>query len=81
MPFPEFLRSSYSLTTAYRLVRSHDTLAEARLLLTNDHVRTAVNRVYYADLVTFDRADVGAWIHEAEKFVEQVARSVEGFPH
>ena len=35
----------------------------------------------YADLVTFDRTDVGAWLHEAEKFVEQVARSVEGFPH
>ena len=122
----------------YRLARSHESLAEARLLLTNDHVRTAVNRVYYAcfyavsallwaeghsspkhsgiralfdhhwiapgrlpksmgrfyrqlfdsrqkgdyaDLVTFDRADVGAWIHEAEKFVAQVARSVEDFPH
>ena len=122
----------------YRLTRAHESLAEAKLLLANDHVRTAVNRVYYAcfyavsalllaeghsspkhsgiralfdqhwivpgrlpksmgrfyrqlfdsrqkgdyaDLVTFDRADVGAWIHEAEKFVAQVARSVEGFPH
>jgi uncharacterized protein (UPF0332 family) len=34
----------------------------------------------YADLVTFDRADVATWLHEAEKFVEHVARSVEGFP-
>ncbi len=33
----------------------------------------------YADLVTFDRADVNAWVHKAAKFVEQVAGSVEGF--
>jgi hypothetical protein len=121
----------------YRLTRAHESLAEARLLLANDHVRTAVNRVYYAcfyavsalllaeghsspkhsgiralfdqhwivpgrlpksmgrfyrqlfdsrqkgdyaDLVTFDRTEVGAWLHEAEKFVEQVTRSLEGFP-
>ena len=32
----------------YRLARSHESLAEARLLLTHDQVRTAVNRVYYA---------------------------------
>ncbi len=118
----------------YRLTRAHESLAEARLLFANDHVQTAVNRVYfacfyavsalllvegysspkhsgiralfdqhwivpgrfpksmgrfyrhlfdsrqkgdYADLVVFDRKDVGTWIHEAEKFVEQVARSVE----
>ena len=121
----------------YRLTRAHESLAEARLLLANDHVRTAVNRMYYAcfyavsalllaeghsspkhsgiralfdqhwivpgrlpksmgrfyrqlfdsrqkgdyaDLVTFDRTEVGAWLHEAEKFVEQVTRSLEGFP-
>ena len=121
----------------YRLARAHEALVEARLLLVNDHVRTAVNRVYYAcfyavsalllaegysspkhsgiralfdqhwvvpgrlpksmgrfyrrlfdsrqkgdyaDLVTFDRAEVGTWIDEAENFVEQVARSVEAFP-
>ena len=32
----------------YRLARAHESLAEARLLLVNDHVRTAVNRLYYA---------------------------------
>ena len=32
----------------YRLTRARESLAEARLLLDNDHVRTAVNRVYYA---------------------------------
>jgi uncharacterized protein (UPF0332 family) len=32
----------------YRLARAHESLAEARLLLANDHVRTAVNRLYYA---------------------------------
>ena len=118
----------------YRLTRARESLAEARLLLDNDHVRTAVNRVYYAcfyavsalllaeehsspkhsgiralfdqhwiapgrlpknmgrfyrqlldsrqkgdyaDLVTFDRAEVSAWVEEAEKFVGQVARSAE----
>jgi uncharacterized protein (UPF0332 family) len=34
----------------------------------------------YADLVTFDRAEVSAWLYEADEFVGQVARSVEGFP-
>ena len=66
----------------------------------NDHVRTAVNRAYYAcfyavsallfdsrqkrdyvDLVTFDRKEVNAWVHEAGRFVEQLARSVEGLSH
>jgi uncharacterized protein (UPF0332 family) len=121
----------------FRLTRAHESLAEARLLLANDHLRTTVNRVYYAcfyavsalllveghsspkhsgiralfdqhwivpgrlprslgrfyrqlfdsrqkgdyaDLVTFDRAEVTAWLCEADKFVEQVTRSVEGFP-
>jgi uncharacterized protein (UPF0332 family) len=32
----------------------------------------------YADLVTFDCAEVSAWVREAEQLVEQVARSVEG---
>ena len=32
----------------YRLARATESLAEAKLLLTNDHVRTAVNRLYYA---------------------------------
>jgi len=31
----------------YRLARAYESLAEAQLLLANDHVRTAVNRVYY----------------------------------
>jgi uncharacterized protein (UPF0332 family) len=119
----------------YRLARARESLAEAELLLPNDHVRTAVNRLYYAcfyavsallltegysspkhsgvralfdqhwivpgrltkdmgrfyrrlfdarqkgdyaDLVTFDRAEVSFWIAEAGKFVEQVARQVEG---
>ena len=84
----------------YRLARAHESLAEARLLLANDHVRTAVNRAYYAcfyavsallfdsrqkgdyvDLVTFDRKEVNAWVHEAGRFVEQLARSVEGLSH
>lgn len=118
----------------YRLARARESLAEAELLLANDHVRTAVNRLYYAcfyavsalllteghsspkhsgvralfdqhwivpgrlprdigrfyrqlfdarqkgdyaDLVTFDRAEVSIWIAEAGNFVEQVARLVE----
>jgi hypothetical protein len=32
----------------YRLARAQESLAEAELLLANDHVRTAVNRLYYA---------------------------------
>ena len=121
----------------YRLTRARESLAEARLLLANDHVRTTVNRVYYAcfyavsalllaeghsspkhsgiralfdqhwivpgrlpksmgrfyrqlfesrqkgdyaDLVTFDGAEVSAWLCEADEFVERVARFVEGFP-
>lgn len=32
----------------------------------------------YADVVTFDRAEVSTWVSETETFVEQVARSVEG---
>jgi len=32
----------------YRLARAHESVAEARLLLANDHIRTAVNRLYYA---------------------------------
>ena len=32
----------------YRLARAIESVAEARLLLANDHVRTAVNRLYYA---------------------------------
>lgn len=32
----------------YRLARAMESLEEARLLLTNGHVRTAVNRIYYA---------------------------------
>ena len=32
----------------YRLARAHEALVEARLLLANDYVRTAVNRLYYA---------------------------------
>ncbi len=32
----------------YRLARARESLAEAELLLGNDHVRTAVNRLYYA---------------------------------
>ena len=122
----------------YRLARAHESLAEARLLLANDHVRTAVNRTYYAcfyavsalllaeghsspkhsgvrglfdqhwivsgrlpksmgqfyrrlfdfrqkgdcvDLVTFDRNEVHAWVHEAGQFVEQIARAVEALSH
>jgi hypothetical protein len=34
-------------------------------------------RSLYADLVTFDRAEVRTWIGEAGKFVEQVTRVVE----
>jgi hypothetical protein len=121
----------------YRLARAHESLAEARLLLANDHVRTAVNRLYYAcfyavsalllaeghsspkhsgiralfdqhwiapgrlpksmgqfygrlfdsrqkgdyaDLVTFDAAEVRGWIEDAEKFVTHVARSAENLP-
>jgi len=121
----------------YRLARARESLAEAALLFANNHVRTAVNRLYYAcfyavsalllaegysspkhsgiralfdrhwivpgrlpkhmgrfyrhlfearqkgdyaDLVTFDRAEVGAWASDAEEFVEQVARSVESIP-
>ncbi len=32
----------------YRLARATESLAEAKLLLANDHVRMAVNRLYYA---------------------------------
>jgi len=32
----------------YRLARAMESLDEAKLLLTNGHVRTAVNRIYYA---------------------------------
>jgi len=32
----------------YRLARARESFAEAELLLANDHVRTAVNRLYYA---------------------------------
>ena len=32
----------------YRLARATESIAEAKLLLANDFVRTAVNRVYYA---------------------------------
>jgi uncharacterized protein len=121
----------------YRLARARESLAEAALLFANNHVRTAVNRLYYAcfyavsalllaegysspkhsgiralfdrhwivpgrlpkqmgrfyrqlfdarqkgdyaDLVTFDRAEVGVWASDAEEFVEQVARSVESIP-
>lgn len=32
----------------YRLVRAAESLAEAKLLFENDHVQTAVNRMYYA---------------------------------
>ena len=32
-------------------------------------------------LVTFDRKEVNAWVHEAGRFVEQLARSVEGLSH
>jgi uncharacterized protein (UPF0332 family) len=32
----------------YRLARAAESLAEANLLLANDHARTAVNRLYYA---------------------------------
>lgn len=32
----------------YRLARATESIAEAKLLLTNGHTRTAVNRVYYA---------------------------------
>jgi uncharacterized protein len=34
----------------------------------------------YTDLVTFDPAEVGTWMNEAERFVEQVVRSVESLP-
>ena len=118
----------------YRLARARESIAEAALLYANDHVRTAVNRLYYAcfyaisalllaegysspkhggvralfdqhwivtgrlpkdmgrfyrrlfdarqkgdyaDLVAFDRAEVSAWVSDAEEFVEQVARSVD----
>jgi uncharacterized protein (UPF0332 family) len=117
----------------YRLARATESLAEVKLLLANDHVRTAVNRLYYAcfyavsalllteghsspkhsgiralfdqhwiapgwlpkdmgrlyrrlfdsrqksdyaDLVTFDPAEVRSWLEEARAFVEQIARSV-----
>ncbi len=42
------MKSETAELVRYRLTRAHESLAEARLLLTNDHVRTAVNRVYYA---------------------------------
>jgi len=32
----------------YRLARTRESIAEAALLFANDHVRTAVNRLYYA---------------------------------
>ena len=32
----------------YRLAQARESLAEAELLLANGHVRTAVNRLYYA---------------------------------
>lgn len=32
----------------YRLARAKESLGEARLLLANGHIRTAVNRIYYA---------------------------------
>jgi uncharacterized protein (UPF0332 family) len=32
----------------YRLARAEESLAEAKLLLANNYVRTAVNRLYYA---------------------------------
>ena len=31
-----------------RLARASESVTEAQLLLANDHVRTAVNRLYYA---------------------------------
>ena len=119
----------------YRLAQARESIAEAALLFANDHVRTAVNRLYYAcfyavsalllaegysspkhsgvralfdqhwivperlpkhmgrlyrrlfdarqkgdyaDVVTFDRAEVSTWVSETETFVEQVARSLEG---
>jgi hypothetical protein len=115
----------------YRLARATESLAEAKLLLTNDHVRTAVNRLYYAcfyavsalllteghsspkhsgiralfdqhwiapgrlpkdmgrlyrrlfdsrqqgdyaDLVTFDPAEVRLWLEDAGAFVERIIR-------
>lgn len=118
----------------YRLVRAMESLDEARLLFTNGHVRTAVNRIYYAcfyavsallltegqsspkhsgvrslfdqlwiangrlprdmgrlyrrlfdarqkgdydDLVTFDPADVRAWMDEAAAFVERVSGAID----
>jgi len=119
----------------YRLAQARESIAEAALLFANDHVRTAVDRLYYAcfyavsalllaegysspkhsgvralfdqhwivperlpkhmgrlyrrlfdarqkgdyaDVVTFDRAEVSTWVSETETFVEQVARSLEG---
>jgi len=113
----------------YRLGRASESVTEAQLLLANDHVRTAVNRLYYAvsallltegysspkhtgiralfdqhwiapgrlpkemgrlyrrlfdarqkgdyaDLVSFDPAEVRFWVDEALTFVDQIARSV-----
>jgi uncharacterized protein (UPF0332 family) len=119
----------------YRLARATESLAEAKLLLTNDHVRTAVNRLYYAcfyavsalllteghsspkhsgiralfdqhwiasgrlpkdmgrlyrrlfdsrqqgdyaDLVTFDPAEVRLWLEDAGAFVERIVRLLKG---
>ena len=117
----------------YRLARAAESVAEAKLLLANDHVRTAVNRLYYAcfysvsalllteghsspkhsgvralfdrlwiapgrvskdlgrfyrhlfdsrqkgdyaDLVTFDAAEVKSWANETSVFVEQISKVV-----
>jgi uncharacterized protein (UPF0332 family) len=42
------------------------------------HLFDARQKGDYADLATFDRVEVSAWVTETERFVEQVARSVAG---
>ncbi len=126
------MTQAYTELIRYRLARAEESLAEASLLLGNNYVRTAVNRLYYAcfyavtalllteghsspkhsgvralfdqlwiapgrlprdlgrfyrhlfasrqrgdyaDLVTFDAIEVGAWAGEAKVFVEQISKA------
>jgi uncharacterized protein (UPF0332 family) len=39
----------------YRLGRASESVTEAQLLLANDHVRTAVNRLYYPAVFSVSR--------------------------
>ncbi|MCK4241264.1 MAG: hypothetical protein KAX30_06545 [Candidatus Atribacteria bacterium] len=56
----------------YRLNRADESLEEALILLKRGHTNTFVNRLYYADLVYFDKKEVGSWFDEAKKFISSI---------